>query len=157
MQAPVVAYVAAEEVDDTLGERVISTALIFAELWHHHLDADDKKALRLVSRSICALANESVEELRAEGTFEQIASALAVLPSLTSLTMDYSTESLPELSAVPLTRLTRLELWIQAIMDGNDDDDDDFGVSVPALSSTAAAGLRELHERDKRGAAPGVC
>jgi hypothetical protein len=103
-----------EEVDEPLGEIVLTTGLIFEKLWHKHLDADDKKALRSVSRSVSALANAAVETLDAEGLpAEQLASALALFPSLTALTLDYPPEGLPALSAALLPRLCSLQMHIE--------------------------------------------
>ncbi|KAG1664538.1 hypothetical protein FOA52_013005 [Chlamydomonas sp. UWO 241] len=105
----------AEDVDDTLGETVLSTALIFAQLWRLHLDAADKRALRCVSQSVCALANDAVETLDAEPPVHPT-SALKVSPSLTSLAVDYLRYGADVLSAAPLPRLKKLTLWIQLKM-----------------------------------------
>ncbi|KAG1665610.1 hypothetical protein FOA52_003257 [Chlamydomonas sp. UWO 241] len=128
----------------SLGETVLTTALIFSELWRQVADRDDRRSLRAVSRCVRDLANGATEslEMREPGASELIA-ALARCPNITRLDVDMDRDCVPVLGGAKLPKLRSLSLTYE------ENDRKPWRVSAP--SPSVAAGLQELHLINPQG------
>ncbi|KAG1665607.1 hypothetical protein FOA52_003254 [Chlamydomonas sp. UWO 241] len=122
----------------SLGETVLTTALIFSKLWRQVADRDDKRSLRGVSRCVRDLANGATESLEMrEPSASELIAALAQCPNITRLDVDVDRDCAPVLGEAALPKLRSLSLTFK--------EDDRKKWSVAASRPLVAAGLQELH------------
>lgn len=93
------------------GEQILANELIFSSHLWRHLHAEDKRALRLVSRSIKAVVDGAVQTLDAGRDLSEpnFRAALTLFPGLTTITA--TSRHLLVLSAAALVCLKALTVW----------------------------------------------